>query len=83
MNREASVIDWSLPLVAVPVNGAPMAEAAIDRTFHQPASGRMVRLSSNAWTGQPQPGTWRFNDEGYAVAGLGPDGYDGKYRLTN
>ncbi len=76
------MIDWARPLVGRGI-GCPDCEARIDSDFAKKPGVQFVRLSRNAWLGAGAGGTWAFNDDGLAVAGMGPQGYEGRFVLEN
>lgn len=75
--------DWSKPLVAVNLQNGSHVAASIDKSFAPQAGGVFVKVAHNVWTGGMPAGTWHFNDSGEAVAGIGPDGYEGRLHLRN
>jgi hypothetical protein len=81
-----ALIDWELPIVAIPTErhgGGRIASISVATDYAKRADAMPVRFDQNLWARGCESGTWYFNHHGLAVGGISKDGYEGRYTIAN
>lgn len=79
------MIDWTLPIFAQRTrhgSGRALPRVEVDETYASKPGLTPVRFSKGLWAEGPG-GTWYVNYRGQAIGGLGPDGYNGHFLVSN
>lgn len=79
---EGHPVDWSAPIFAIDLKTKSRQRVSIDKIYHS-SDAKPVKFPFNLWTRSGSGGTWYFDDNGLAVGGIGPEGYNAAYIVGN